>query len=250
MKTLSDKVDDMLLENHEENEDTTSLSHHLGTELEIKYNLQSLMKSEQVYDVDPELIDPEVSDIVFLANQRRRAETKLIKNTIIYKLDQGHKLSANETQYLNQWTNLMQKSSDYNLSNHRDAMLPDSYNKSSINELSGEDFFALNQIPNVQITRKDHGGFALNDIVLELSHFLDEEVINRVELQLMSDRLKKDWDLPQAFQIMETRNKEIGLTLNELEEVAWRMSGQYEERDIDTLTKMFSINRNKDYFDQ
>lgn len=57
----------MLLQNHVENEDTLSLSHHLTSEVEISYNLKSLMKSENVYDVDPELIDPEVSDAVYLA---------------------------------------------------------------------------------------------------------------------------------------------------------------------------------------
>ena len=75
----------MLLENWTENEDITSLSHHLKSEVKIEYNLRSLMKSEYVYDVDPELIDSEVSDAVFLVQQRKRAEAKLIKAKIIYK---------------------------------------------------------------------------------------------------------------------------------------------------------------------
>lgn len=40
---------------------------------------------------------------------------------------------------------------------------------------------------------------------------------------------------------METRNKEIGLVFRELEEVAWRMAGCFNESDIETLQKMFSI---------
>ena len=86
-KTLQEKVDDMLLQNYYENEDTLSLSHHLGSEVKIEYNIKSLMKSENVYDIDPELIDPEISDAQFLLFQRKRAETKLIKSKIIYKLD-------------------------------------------------------------------------------------------------------------------------------------------------------------------
>lgn len=86
--------------------------------------------------------------------------------------------------------------------------------------------------------------------MLELSHFLDEEVVNRVEMEVMSDRLRKEWDLPQEFKIIETRNKEIGITLNELEEVAWRMAGRYDDGEINTLKAMFSINRNKDSFDK
>jgi len=78
-------MDDMLLENWRENEDMVSLSHHLNSEVKIEYNLQSLMKSDHVYDVDPELIDSGISDERFLVQQRKRAEAKLIKAKIIYK---------------------------------------------------------------------------------------------------------------------------------------------------------------------
>ena len=73
--------------------------------------------------------------------------------------------------------------------------------------------------------REKHGNYALNDLVLELSHFLDEEVINRVEMEVLSSKLTKDWGLPKDFKIIETRNKEIGMILNEMEELAWRMAG-------------------------
>jgi len=48
--------------------------------------------------------------------------------------------------------------------------------------LSNEDMFALNQIPNVKLDRKKHGEYAVSDLVLELSHFIDDEVVNRVEM--------------------------------------------------------------------
>ena len=108
----------------------------------------------------------------------------------------------------------------------------------------------LNQIPNVEFIRETHGNYALNDIVLELSHFLDDEVINRVEMEVLSSKLSQDWGLPKDFKIIETRNKEIGMVLNELEEVAWRMSGMFDQKDMETLETMFSINRNKDFFDK
>ena len=85
---------------------------------------------------------------------------------------------------------------------------------------------------------------------MELSHFLDDEVINRVEMEVLSSKLSQDWGLPKDFKIIETRNKEIGMVLNELEEVAWRMSGMFDQKDMDTLETMFSINRNKDFFDK
>lgn len=67
---------------------------------------------------------------------------------------------------------------------------------------------------------------------------------------MLSNRIKEEWSLPKSFQIIETRNKEVGMVLKELEEVAWRMAGIFDERDIDTLKTMFSINRNADYFDR
>ena len=69
-------------------------------------------------------------------------------------------------------------------------------------------------------------------------------------MEIMSDRIRNEWKLPSDFKIIETRNKEIGITLNELEEVAWRMSGIYTDSEIDTLKAMFSINRNRDSFDK
>jgi len=85
--------------------------------------------------------------------------------------------------------------------------------------------YALNSISKVQINRDKHGGYALNDIVLELSHFLDEEVVNKVETEIYSDRLRKEWGVSKDFKVIETRNKEISLVLNELEELAFRSSG-------------------------
>lgn len=190
------------------------------------------MKSEKINDVDPELVDEEISDQVFLYNQRRRAEAKMIKTKIIYKQDQGIELTLNEKKYVKAWISSVK---DSNMINVRDAMVPTFHSKYIINDLSAEDIFALNQIPNVSLQRDSHGDFALNDLVLELSHFLDEEVINRVEMHILSEKLNQDWGLPKDFKIIETRNKEIGMVLNELEEVAWRMAGMFDQRDIETL---------------
>ena len=46
LKTLGDKMDDMLLENQEMNQDTFSLTDNLQSEITIDYNLKSLMKTD------------------------------------------------------------------------------------------------------------------------------------------------------------------------------------------------------------
>jgi len=126
--------------------------------------------------------------------------------------------------------------------NVRNSMLPKNHSQTNLGDaLSAEDVFTLNSIPNVKLIKKTHGIFSLNDLVLEMSHFLDEEVINRVELEMLSGKEREKWNLPKDFQLIETRNKEIGLVFNELEEVSWRMAGMFDPREIESLKTMFSI---------
>lgn len=49
---------------------------------------------------------------------------------------------------------------------------------------------------------------------------------------------------------METRNKEIGIVLNEMEEAMYRVSGMFDEKDWENVKKMVSIRRNQDTFDK
>ena len=212
MKSLQDKIDDMLLENREENEDSIGLMNHFDTTIDINYNVNSLIKSQHVYDVDPDIESMDLSDEAFLNLQRRRAETKFIKSKIILKQHRGDALSAAEQKYLKQWVSEIENGRNVNLTNLRDTMLPRNHSSMTVGDgMSAEDLFAFNQVPNVELKRDKHAKFALNDVVLELSHFLDDDFVNRVEMQLVSERLRKQWDLPEGFQLMETRNKEIGL---------------------------------------
>lgn len=87
MKSFSQKIEDMLLQNQRENEDILSLSHQFSSEVEVNYDLKTLMRSETISDIDPEVEAAEITDEMFLFNQRKRAETKLIKSKIIYKQD-------------------------------------------------------------------------------------------------------------------------------------------------------------------
>lgn len=85
--------------------------------------------------------------------------------------------------------------------------------------------------------------------MLELSHFLDEEVVNKIEAELYSERLRNEWGLSTDFKVIETRNKEIGLVLDELEELAFRSAGMFTDKDVDFIKRMISVKRNKDIID-
>ena len=56
----------MLLENEKENEDFGSLSHALEANVRVNYDLKTLIKSEFVYDIEPELIDKSINDDEYL----------------------------------------------------------------------------------------------------------------------------------------------------------------------------------------
>ncbi len=213
--------------------------------------MRTLVKSEFVYDVDPDLtVEAGLSAEEYLALSRRRAEAKLIKSKIIYKINQGLTLSNNEKAYMKQWSSDIRNGKDRNLMNLRDSMLPSGPTKLTIGDIDAKSLYALNSISRVQLERERHGAYSLNDLVVELSHFLDEEVVNKVETEMFGDKLRNEWGLSKEFKVVETRNKEISLVLNELEELAWRSAGQLNQKDLDHIKAMLSVKRNRDYFDR
>jgi len=119
--------------------------------------------------------------------------------------------------------------------------LPTKPTSLAIEDLDSKNLYTLNAINRVQIERERHAKYSLNDLVLELSHFLDEEVINKVEMEIFSNKMKQEWGLSKDFSAIETRNKEIGMVLNELEEVAWRTAGRMTEKDFQNVKRMISI---------
>ena len=158
-------------------------------------------------------------------------------------------MTPNEKEYLKQWLADV-NSGKRNFYNLRDSMLPKNVSNLTIGDIEAKTLYALNSISRVNIDREKHASFALNDLVVELSHFLDEEVINKVETEIYSEKLKEHWGLSKDFKVIETRNKEISLVLNEFEEMAWRAAGQFTDKEMDYLKKMISVKRNKDYLDK
>lgn len=209
------------------NEDLYNLSTALPANVDIQYDVKSLVKSEFVYDMEPELIDRGISDEEYLMIARKRAESKLIKMKIIYKLDKSHELTENEKVYLKHWKDDITKNEKRNVLNLRDSLIPNKPSGLTLNDIDAKNYYTLNSISKVEFDRTKHGKYALNDLVLELSHFLDEEVVNKVESEMLSERLRHEWGVTKDFKIVETRNKEISIVLNELEELAYRAAGEF-----------------------
>jgi hypothetical protein len=62
--------------------------------------------------------------------------------------------------------------------------------------------------------------------------------------------MSNEWGLGKDFKLVESRNKEIGIVVGELEELYYRLAGMFDNKDYENIKKMFSINRNQDTFDK
>jgi hypothetical protein len=104
-----------------------------------------------------------------------------------------------------------------------DLMVPETPSNLSLQEaLSPEDFYIFNSLPRVHISEDLSYDIALNDLVLELSNFVDSDTVKKVELSILEDSLKKKWKLSPDFKLVEMRNKEIDIVMRQMEELAWR----------------------------
>jgi len=115
--------------------------------------------------------------------------------------------------------------------------------------LSPEDFYALNSLSRVSIGSDERNVIALNDLVLELSLFVDTDTVNQVELGLLEDNLKKEWRLGNDFTLSSRRNKEIDLVMREMEEITWRAANQFNDQERETLETLVFFDRGSDAFD-
>lgn len=70
-------------------------------------------------------------------------------------------------------------------------MVPETPSKLTIGDIDAKNLYTLNTISRVSMERDKHGQFSLNDLVVELSHFIDEEVVNKIETEVFSDRLRE-----------------------------------------------------------
>jgi len=129
--------------------------------------------------------------------------------------------------------------------------VPDQPSKLTLAEaLSADDFYSLNSLSRVSIQGDDQKhAIALNDLILELSHFIDTNTVRKVELSLLEDNLKAQWELADDFSLVERRNKEIDLVMREMEETSWRAANVFDKQDKQYIEDMVFFDRGLDAFE-
>ena len=193
-------------------------------------------------------VENEISPEIYLMQQRCRAEANLIKARIAYKIHSDIKLSNNEKKYLDAW---MDKSAEMKtLLPKSDIMVPQVPSNLTLQEaLSPEDFYVLNSLSRVSISENLGHEIALNDLVLELSNFVDSDTVKKVELSILEDSLKQKWKLSSDFKLVEMRNKEIDIVMRQMEELSWRAASQFDKHERKNLEDLVFFDRGLDAFD-
>lgn len=245
---LNKQLEDCLMNYKNANEDKFNLSKALDNTLEVTIDINSFGSVEKRNDAGLSASDLDMAAENFLQKERCRAEANLIKARITYKVHSGIKLSKNEKRYLSAW---MEKATQTGaLLPHADILVPEQPSTMSLAEaLSPEDFYALNSLPRVSIEKEQREAIALNDLVLELGNFVDPETVRKVELGLLEENLKKEWELADDFRLVGSRNKEIDLVMKQMEELTWRVSSMLDKRDKQYIEDMVFVDRGLDAFD-
>ena len=146
-------------------------------ELQIK-NVEEMRKSIMAYE-NAAKFDPmnNVKAEKILSDYRRHAEAYLIKASIIKKMHYDIALSPLEKEYLKEWKKRLK---EVTLIEDADFCLaPSEHTKLKIKDLSAEDLYRLNSIPNVRMT-KEFSDFSLHDLIFEMSIFIDPTLIRQV----------------------------------------------------------------------
>lgn len=222
------------------------MSKALDNYLEVNVDVKALGLLPQSATNDP--VSGSLSDQEFLNKHRVWAESALIKSTIVYKLHNKLSLSKNEKKYLKLWVTSARESQS--LVTGENLMAPQRPSALKISDMTAEDFYALATIPGVKFDRNTHKNFALNDLVLEMAHFVDRDTIKRVELKMLESKLRSEFGLGENFGLVEKRNKELDYLHQELEEAQWRLAAKIDQREETAIKDMLWVGRGIDKFDK
>ena len=218
-------LDNALLQQEFSEQSNLNIGTHVFKTYDIKYDISTLLRDENDYDIDETVFDDSINDQLYLNQQRCRAEANLIKTTILNKLHHDISLTKAECDYLKVWKE-----------NIGSNFCPKDPSNLKLSDLDSDDISKLNSLHLINFSKLDE--YSLNDIVLELNHFIDPVVISDIEHEIHVETLKSQWGLPSDFIVSEKRHKEIDLVLGQVEENAYRHSGKFESNELEGFTEM------------
>lgn len=238
-------LDNMLLSKQSYDKSDLNVGSHVIKKKDIHYNFEALIRDENNYDRDERVYSDEFTDESFLLQQRREAESNLIKTKILHKLHEDRPLTSNEKAYLKRWNKELKSGKYLSL---RDCMVPNDHSHKTLGSLTSSDKQHLHSLELVDTSGLE--SYALNDIIVELNHFLDTKTIQVVQKEVLVENLKNEWELPKDYMLNERRNKEIDLVMGEIEEKAYRHAGRFEPHELEGMKRMYKTKRGEGVFDK
>lgn len=222
---LQDTLHNALLNKEFSEQSNLNIGTYALKNYNVNVDLNSLIRDENDYNIDHLVFDDDISDEFFLLKQRARSETNFIKTQILKKLHDSQALTENEKKYLKLWRQ-----------NIGSSMTPTAHSDLTLGSLSKADQSKINSLPLMDLSGLNE--YALNDLIMELNLFIDPNSLQTLENEVHIEGLKAEWGLGDDFIATEQRNKEIDLVLGEVEENAFRHSGQFEKHELEGLKEM------------
>jgi len=247
-ETLANKqVEEKVKENMEETEDNDAISIIPANKWEFIHDIKSIMYAFRLAENDPDLEDERLTSNpdLFLYEKRIKAERNMILTIIIYKAFNDKLITKNERKYIKVLQDLI-NSSDL-LSFEKVGLTPH-LTKLKISDLTSEDLNLINSLPNTNFM-PDHKEYSLSELILELSHFIDNNTLNKFLLEnFIQTHFQQVSE--ESRNIFENYNKEPKLINQEIKETIWRLSGTFNENDKETILRFFRVKRGKSSYDR
>jgi hypothetical protein len=230
----------------EETVDFDTISINNPNVVDYKYDIDTILAGYSLYEKDPKLEEYKNNPEEFLKYKRLQAERNIILFKIIVKLSVEAKLSENEVAYTKLLTENVRNA---NLLNVQEVLTRDSYTSLKLTDLSPNDIYQLNTLPNVDIN-DTLGSFSLSELILELNHFIDNNTILKFIYSTFEVISFDKLSIPKDYKLFKIDNKEPTLLAHEIKESLWRLTGQLDNDDIDILKRLLKVKRGKGKFDE
>lgn len=219
---------------------------NLKQELQVRTDESNLFTTAEI-DIkeDNDLLHSKNSE-EFLRRKRLKAEVNMIKARILYKLHNDSSLSSNESAYLKLWMEDLNRSS---LNNAGNTMLKVRLTKLKLADLSEEDIQTFESLYGVSFSSQEKA-FSANELIFELSNFIDDATIKNFELRMKENQELLAWgiskDSTSSSKLLPNyRNKELELVNKHIEEYLWRKAGHFTEQEIDRFWNLYKFQIDK-----
>lgn len=71
----------------------------------------------------------------------------------------------------------------------------------SFDDLSDIDRSKLDNLPLVHLPKSKYKDYALTDLVLELSHLFNQDMIKQISIESFFEQKKSEWGIPKSYDL-------------------------------------------------